>query len=360
MLPKAAKKRNRMKKTCKYLCCLIAIVQVQFFALGRFAVAGDRRIHIGTGMPQFSAADIAGQKFEYAHGGGKPLMAVFLSVGHEKSDRAAADVKKIVAKLAGKADAFRTVLVITYPSSGLSTAGSEPNGPPPATTFDKYAADGFTVLPDPEYKIWGKFGIIATPTVVISDTDDKVLWVEAGYGYDFAPVVRARLYQALGLEDASQAEQAGQVKTVANNTVSARAKRHLHMAELLKKKGRTKSALREIEKAHQLDPNSMPVTLELGWMYCQTGDPAAAIKAIGKVKGANRLEKSKLAFVSGWAHRLSGDLDTAQEHLLEAIKNNPRLDRAYFELGRVYQARKEFEKAAKAYLKALSRIYGDK
>jgi len=358
--PKPAKKRNWMKTTCKYLCCLIIIVPAQFFALGRFAVGGDRRIHVGADMPQFSAVDVAGQKFEYAHGGGKPLMAVFLSVGHQKSDHAAADVKKIVARLAGKADAFRAVLVITYPSSGSSTTGPGQNSPPPATTFDKYAADGFTVLPDPEYRIWGKFGIIATPTVVISDTDDKVLWVEAGYGYDFVPVVRARLYQALGLEDASHAKQAGQVKTVANNTVSARAKRHLHMAELLKKKGRTKSALREIEKAHQLDPNSVPVALELGSMYCQTGDPAAAIKAIGKIKGANRLEKSKLALVLGWAHRQAGDLDTAEKHLLEAIQNNPRLDRAYFELGRVYQAKKEFEKAAKAYFKALSRIYGDK
>ena len=48
-----------MKRTCKYLCCLIAIVGVQFFALGRFAIGGDRRIHIGADMPQFSAVDVA-------------------------------------------------------------------------------------------------------------------------------------------------------------------------------------------------------------------------------------------------------------------------------------------------------------
>jgi len=312
-------------------------------------------------MPQFAAVDVTGQKFEYAHGGGKPLMAVFLSVGHQKSDRAVADVKKIVAGLADKADAFQTVLVIEYPGgSPLPRGPTDPNSPASAKLFDKYTRKGFTVLPDTEYKIWGKFGVIATPTVVISDTADKVLWVEAGHGYNFAPVVQSRLYQALGLEEASQAEQAGQVKTVANDTVSARAKRHLHMAELLKKKGRAKSAIREIEKARQLDPNSAPIALELGWMYCQTGDAAAAIKVVGKVKGANRLEKSKLALVTGWAHRLSGDLDTAQKHLLEAIQNNPRLDRAYFELGRVYHEKKDFENAAKAYFKALSGIYDDK
>ncbi len=350
-----------MKTTCKYRCCLIAVVAINFFAPGRLAFGGDRRIHVGADMPQFGAVDDAGQCFEYAHGGGKPLMAIFLSAGREKSDRAAADAKRIVARLADKADAFRAVLVIEYPRSSSSPQGpTDPNSPASAKPFDEYARNGFTVLPDTEYKIWGKFGIIATPTVVISDADDKVLWVEAGYGYDFAPVVQARLHQALGLEDAAHAEQAGQVRTVANDTVSARAKRHLHMAELLKKKGRTKSAVREIEKAHQLDPNSVPIALELGQLYCQTDDPAAAIKAIGKVKSANRLEKSKLALILGWAHRLSGDLDAAQKHLLEAIQNNPRLDRAYFELGRVYHEKKHFEKAAKAYFKALSGIYGDK
>lgn len=149
-------------------------------------------------------------------------------------------------------------------------------------------------------------------------------------------------------------------KIVANNTVSARAKRHLRMAELLKKKGRTKSAIREIEKARLLDPNSVPIALEVGWMCCQVGDAAAAIRAVGKVKGANRLEKSKLAMVLGWAYRLSGDLDTAQKHLQDAIQNNPRSDRAYFELGRVYHEKKDFENAAKAYLKALSGIYNAK
>ncbi len=350
-----------MKTTCKYRYCLMAVVAIQFFAPGRLAFGGDRRIHVGAHMPQFSAIDIAGQCFEYAHGGGKPLMAVFLSDGRQKSDCAAVDVEKIVAELVNKADAFQALLVIEYPSSSpLPQGPADPNSPAPAKPFDEYARKGFTVLPDTEYKIWGKFGIIATPTVVISDADDKVLWVEAGYGFDFAPVVQARLYQALGLEDASHAEQAGQVKTVANDTVSARAKRHLHMAELLKKKGRIKSAIREIEKAHQLDPNSVPVALELGQLYCQTGNPTAAIKAIGKVKGANRLEKSKLALVMGWAHRLSGDLDAAQKHLLEAIGNNPRLDRAYFELGRVYHEKKDFENAAKAYFKALSGIFDDK
>ncbi|MCD6394632.1 MAG: hypothetical protein J7M40_14150 [Planctomycetes bacterium] len=112
-----------MKRTCKYLCCLIAIVPVQFFELGRFAIGSDRRIHVGADMPQFSDVDVAGQKFEYAHGGGKPLMTVFLSVGHQKSDLAAADVKKIVARLTGKADAFRAVMVITYPRGGSLPGG---------------------------------------------------------------------------------------------------------------------------------------------------------------------------------------------------------------------------------------------
>jgi len=321
---------------------MAVVPPVQLLVPGWLALGGDRRIHVGADMPLFSAVDLEGRRFEYAHGAGRPVVIVFLSAGHEKSQKAAADIRKIVKRVSEKTDAFDAVMVITYERTGSPPgAGGDPNRPP-ATVFDRYAAEGFTVLPDTEYRIWGMFGIIATPTVVISDAGDKVLWVEAGYGYDFVPMVEVRLNQALGLADASEAAQAARVRTVANDTVSARAKRHLHMAELLRKKGRTKSALREI-----------------GWTYCQTGNPAAAIKVVGAVKGANRLETSKLQLVLGWAYRACGDLEEAEKHLLEALANDPRLGRAHFELGRIYQARKEFEKAADAYFKELSMIYSD-
>jgi len=348
-----------MQSVSRNSTILTVAILAQCLVLGRFAFAVERRIAVGAEMPEFSAVDTAGEAFEYKHGGGKPLMVVFLSAGQDRSERAAADMKKILAAMADHREAFGAVAVLTSPRSG---AGEKPtdSGEKPSTPARGETVEGLRILPDGEYHLWGKFGIIASPTVIISGPDDKVLWVEAGYGYDFVPVIEARLRQALGIEDKAAADHAGDVRTATNDTPAERIQRHLRMAQLLKEKGHEASALRELETARQLDPNSVEVALEVGQMYCEFGQSAAALKAVVGVEGASRPEKSKLALIRGWASRQASDLDAAEKHLLEALANDPRSERAMFQLGRVYQAKGEFEKAAGYYYKALARLYGEK
>ena len=343
-----------MKMKHKSDLCLKVVVLAQLI-LGQCAFCGQRRISVGSEVPEFSAVDVSGKTFAYKHGGGKALMVVFLSTGQERSSRAVSGVEGIVSKLSDYSDSFDAVLVVTRPRSG-----KEPDSTPHEVAFSEYSKKGLVVVGDEDYAVWGKFGVIASPTVFISGKDDKVLWVEAGFGYDFAPMVEGRLKQALGIATASDANDAGKVHTVNNSTVEARVKRHLHMAKILRDKGREKSAIREIEKAFAVDPNSVEVALELGEVYCMKGDGDKAVKTIGKVVGANRLEKAKLSLVLGWANRLAGKLDEAEKHLLEAVKQNPTLGRALFELGNVYQAKEEYEKASDAYYHALKLVYSGK
>jgi Tfp pilus assembly protein PilF len=51
------------------------------------------------------------------------------------------------------------------------------------------------------------------------------------------------------------------------------------------------------------------------------------------------------------------ELDAAEKLLLEATTLDPRSSRGFFELGKVYQTRKEVEKAMLAYYKALALIF---
>jgi hypothetical protein len=325
--------------------------------LGRFAFAAERRIAVGADMPEFSALDAGGKAFEYNHGQGKPLMVVFLSAGQDRSERAAADIKKILGALAAHKESFVVAAVLSVPRSGDAPTADTDSSKRPTNGV---ALEGVSTLPDGEYHLWGKFGIIATPTVVISGRDDKVLWVEAGYGYDFVPMLEARLRQALGVEDKEAADRVGEVMIAANDTTAARVKRHLRMAQLLREKGHDASALRELETARGLDPNSIEVALEAAQMYCQLGRGAAALKAVADLAGSTRSEKSAIALIRGWANRQAGDPAKAEKYLLEALAHDPRSEKAMFQLGRVYQAKGEFEKAADYYYKALARIYGDK
>ncbi len=210
----------------KIAVCVILVVLVCLFLPRQNIKGSTRRIGIGNKMPEFSAPDTSGKVFDYKHRFGKVLMAVFLSANQKNSAQAAADIKGIVTKLAGQAKRLNVVVAIDDPNS-QTFFHSDPNEP----------VVGIHVVADTEYKLWGKFGIIATPTVIISDTNDTVLWVEAGHSYDFVPVIRARLNQALGIAQEIDPNDASRVKTVTNATVTARIKRHSQMAKMLQAKG---------------------------------------------------------------------------------------------------------------------------
>jgi tetratricopeptide (TPR) repeat protein len=309
--------------------------------------ASRHAFEVGENIPEFSGTTVNSQVFTYKHNQGKPLMVVFLSPRHKRSDRAVADIEEIVRQL--ETNAERLQIVIAIDDSNDVDFSSMQKGP----------AKNVHVLLDSEYKLWGKFGIIAIPTVVISDSNDKVLCVKAGHGYDFVPVIRSYINQALGLAQKETPEDASRVKTVANDTITARLKRHLQMAKMLEQKGRLESAIAEIQKARELDPNSAETALELGELFCRAGRSKEASEATDSLRVTKRSDKARLLLISGWAKRQMGDLDAAEKLLLEATALDPKLTRALFELGNVYQSRQEIDKAMKSYHKALTIIFNE-
>ena len=336
------------RKTTFYF---ISAVMICLFLLDPTASCAGRRIGIGNKLPEFSALDVSGKLFDYKHGNKKVLMVVFLSSKHKQSTRAATEIEKIISNLKNQQDHLRVVIAVEDPNS-QTFFKSDPNESDSNVTYPFVH-----VVKDKEYKLWGKFGIIATPTVIISDTNDKVLWVEAGHGYNFEPVVHARLNQALGIAQKIDPNEAGRVKTVTNATVAARVKRHLQMARMLQEKGRIESAITQMKQARELDPNSVELALEIGNLLCSIGQGKSALEILEGVEARGNIEKSKLLIITGWAKRQMGNLEEAEKLLLEAIKLNPKSGRAFFELGQIYQARGETEKAMLTYYKALTLVF---
>lgn len=307
--------------------------------------AGRHAFAVGEKLPEFSGTNLKGQTFTYKHNQKKALMVVFLSPGHERSTRAIKDINDIFSQLGTNAQHLQTVIAIDKKDSlDLSS-------------LQKDISINVHVILDSEYKLWGKFGIIAVPTVVISDTNDNVICLKAGHGYDFEPVVKAYLNQALGLTQKKNPEEAGRVETVANDTVEARIKRHLQMARMLEQKDRIESAIAEIQKARELNPESSEVALELGELLCRAGKSKEALEITQSLKVDKQIDKARQLLVSGWAKHQMGDLDNAEKLLFESTTLNPKSSRAFFELGNVYQSQKQTEKAMKAYHKALTIIF---
>jgi tetratricopeptide (TPR) repeat protein len=335
-----------MRKKCDTLTCLILVFFAVQFAPCSGGYGGQRRIGIGESIPEFSAGEANAPTFVYKHGGGKVLMVVFLSGRQRRSVEAASDIEQIISRLDPNSDRLDIVVAVDDPNTGVIFKNKE-----------KEPVSFIHILRDTEYKLWGKFGIIATPTVIISDTKDTVLWVQAGYGPDFVPVIEARLNQALGIAQGIDPNEAGHVKTVQNTTVEARTNRHVQMAKILQKKGRLESAMTELKKAMVMEPNSVDILFDLGELYCTAGRNQEALDLVEGIKVTNRFEKARVLLITGWAKRQMGELDAAEEILLKATALDPNSIRGFFELGQVYQTKGETKKAMQAYHRALLLVF---
>ncbi len=309
-------------------CIVLALAIVQLVPWSGADAVG-RRLKVGQKVPEFSANDIAGRPFDYKHGCCRVMIVAFLSATQKRSAEAAEDISKIVTRLGDKTENL-DVVIVAY----------NPDGPNCFQPVEGHSKAAYHVLSDKEFVLWGKFGVIAMPTAIVSDANDNVLCVEAGHAYDFNPVIRAHLNQALG-------------------TDAARAMRHLQMARMLKKSNRFESAIEQAQQARQLDPNCIEVALELGELYCQTGQSRIALGAVNQIKGSNRLEKARVTLLKGWAKRQMSQLSAAEKLLLEATMLNPNSSRGFFELGKIYQARGQTEKTMVSYHKALALLFGE-
>jgi tetratricopeptide (TPR) repeat protein len=328
------------------LVVLVALLQLSFFP--GVSIGKLRGIKTGDKVPQFSATELSGALFDYKHGSDKVVVAAFLSAGQKQSALAAQDLQKIARQLDKYAEQIQYIIIMNNQEAQDYFKSTDPK-----------AHSDFRILLDTDYKLWGLFGVIVTPTLVITDKIDTLKWAKSGYSYDFAPAARLHIEQALGLKDATQ-QDAVQVQTLKNTTERSKVKRHLQMAKTLEAKGRLESAIREISAAKQLDPNRSDVALQLGQLYCRTGQGKAALQAVANVQPDKRAEQAQVKLILGWANRLQGKLDAAGTLLLEAARLDPKSARVLFELGKVYVATGQKDKAIEAYQNALARLFGEK
>ena len=317
----------------------IVIINILWFS--PTANAALRGYRAGDIMPEFSVFNINDVNYTYEHGIGNPVLLMFISSEQQGSSRAISDLNKVVSNIGRAAQKLRITIVVEDSNDAFQQSEE----------FE--LIKNYNVIIDPEYKLWGKFGLIATPTVIISDVNDSIVWVKAGHNYDFIPNVRAHINKALGLSQ-EDVQDVIPVKTVVNDTISARVTRHLQMAGLLSEKGQYDSAITEVSKAHELDPNSNKVKLNLAELFCRVNKNQEALDIMDGIQVDNERERGDVLIIKGWANQQKGELDSAKNYLLEALTIDKKSIRAMFELGIIYQAQGEIEKATKIYHDALA------
>jgi tetratricopeptide (TPR) repeat protein len=335
-----------MKTTRNIVAAVVTVLACSTVICGGVSTP-PRRIPEGALTPEFYAVDTTGKPFAYTRSSSKVLILAFLSSQQKRSQEA---VEDIFGALSSIPSDRLTSLQVAFVMQNVDNREF-------IASIQKDAPSVVQILDDDRYNIWGKFGIIATPTVLISDPQGKVLCVKPGHAYDFAQVVKSRLFQALEIPYDVSPKDTSTVRTVANSTLSAKAKRHLQMAKLLSREGRVSSAIEQAQMAYEIDPNSPEAALELGELLCRARQAQKAIKLVNSLSGQSNRDKARINLIMGWAKRQLDQLEEAEKHLIEGIHQDPMSPRLYFELGRIFQQRNNSEKAMQAYFQALQLIY---
>lgn len=306
-----------------------------------------RRILEGALIPEFHTVDITGKPFACTRSSGKVLILAFLSSQQKNSQKAVEDIFRVLSSIpSDRLTSLQAAFVLQNVDDREFIASIQKKAPPVVHILD-----------DDQYNIWGKFGVIATPTVLISNPQGMVLCVKPGHTYDFSQVIKSRLFQALKIPYDVSPNGKPTVRTVANSTMSAKAKRHLQMAKLLSRKSKVSLAIEQAQMAYEIDPNSLEAALDLGELLCRAGQAQKAIKLVSSLSGRSDRDKARINLIMGWAKRQLDQPEEAEKHLLEGINQDPMLPRLYFELGRIYQKRNDSKNAMQAYFQALQLIY---
>ena len=319
------------------------VVLMWFVAAGSLVEAASRKVRSGDSTPEFSVKMLSGDTYAYTPKSERALMVVFLSAKQKNSFRAQTDLVRILSEVPDSNQVLDVVIAL-----------DDPNAFSPLTSLKSKFSDRMVVTLDQDHHLWGGFGAIAMPTVVIANPQGQVVCFEAGYGYNFARVIHAHLNQVLGVEtDVTQAAMS-QVSTVSNSTQNAKLSRLMNAANMMAARGHYEAAISEMKKAQAQDPNSVEVVVSLAKLYCKISDGKEALETLDGVTGKSRLQKAQIHVVAGWAYRLTGQLDAALKALLHATEQAPEEAQAFYELGRVYEARGLKDEALTAYRRALA------
>lgn len=214
----------------------------------------------------------------------------------------------------------------------------------------------FPVVLDPQRELYEKVGLIVSPTTLLFDAKGTLQFVIASHTRQYRQVLTARLRFLLGEIDEQKMND--QIKP-ANYHVKpdvAAAWRMYNLGIQLQAEGKTDEAVSMFEKAVEKHPPLAEAHCALGYLKFKAGDLKGAGERFGAALKYNpSLPQAQL----GWGMILArtGDDQKAEQILLPLVEQRSIAARARCELGRIYAARGEQNKALKFFQDALALIF---
>lgn len=304
-------------------------------------VLAFRNVKEGAKAPGFSLKATDGTSLALGSLQGKAVVLALVRQGQDRSADVLADLARLDPSLAGET---AVVAVVVNPADG------------DAARWASQAGAKFPVLLDTAAEVYGLYGVVVTPSTGVLAPDGTFRGEVGSHTAGYRRQVEHLVKVALGL--AAEGEPLEEVTSAPGKPEERKAaERELEKARLLLKRKMVDKALAAARQAVQADPSYAEAHVVLGNLLLETSEEGAG-EALGHFEKALELSPKDADARAGTARvkSIQGDHEEAARILEGAAQLNPKPEKLYYELGRVYERAGQFEKAVGAYRKALERL----
>ncbi len=272
---------------------------------------------------------------------GKPMLLVFWGGDLEAKKKRTVKVLKVVKELTPYLAEKGVSLMIVNVQNDADAVVDEVMG----------AAElSVPLYVDSSRTAYEKFGLFVLPSMLLIDTEGKAVG-GLGYSKDIVQRLRGEVDVMLGLKtrEALVAELNPQMKEVPQEEKQAR--RHMNMGITMKHKGMVDSAVRELQKALELDPGLTQAQAELGCLYVDQDKLDEAIKELEEALD----KKTDLMQAEICLARVSakmGETKEALDDMQSLVFRHGRNAELHFLIGSLQEELGVVDEAAKEYKKA--------
>lgn len=304
----------------------------------RLPQEGLAHLPLGTMFPDFAFTGLGEEEVRRDHFKGRTLVLVYLSAEQRNSERAAIDAARILAR---HPKAPLDLLFVT------ADVGHR-------EYFTKFLAETKLEVPlayDTGHLLYKELGLMVFPSTLILDRDGRLKHVLLTRRSDYPHLLEAFVEHSLGLIDTEELETRIVEPAMTRSSPKTMAQRHREAARLLRDNELHEGAEKELRRALELDPESLPVRLDLADLYIHLARYAEADPILEMVLKEDPDHRGAVLLL-GISLLEQGQLDAAEEALSEALVMNPDPERAHYWLGRLHEAREDFKQAVFHYRKA--------
>jgi tetratricopeptide (TPR) repeat protein len=214
----------------------------------------------------------------------------------------------------------------------------------------------FPVVLDPQRELYEKVGLIVCPTTLLFDAKGSLQFVIASHARQYRQVLNARLRFLLGeIDEQKMNEQLKPTNYRVEPDVAA-AWRLYNLGIQLQAEGKIDEAASMFKKAIAKHQPLAEAHCALGYLKFKAGDLNVAGERFSTALKYNpSLSQAQLGH--GMILARTGDGQKAEQILLPLVGQRSIAARARYELGRIYAARGERDKALKYFQDALVLIF---